>query len=168
MFENRRLVVNDWPSRDVLKWPTFESDSQTVIYQSTVPGDMCCRGNLDGSGNSRWTKYGYMGPTNYYEDPGRLWSVDTKSAAPTPVPLARLNTGERPTDANKSYQPSVLPAAAGGYRWVVFTSTRPCNSTINRRRSKGLQQHRDVPDGELHADDELVGHPEPALGIRRG
>jgi hypothetical protein len=124
LFRNRRLIVNHWPSRDVLKWPTFESDSQSVIYQSTVPGDMCCR-------NSGRTKYGYMGPTNYYEDPGRLWSVDTKAAVPIPAALTKLNSGEQPTDANKSYQPSVLPVAAGGYRWVVFTSTRPYGNTAN-------------------------------------
>jgi hypothetical protein len=132
LFKNRRLVVNDWPSRDVLKWPTFESDSQSVIFQSTTPGDTCCRGNVDSTtGLSRWTKYGYMGPTNYYEDPGRLWSVDAKSATPAPVALAKLNGGEQATDANKSYQPSMLPTAAGGYRWVVFTSTRPYGNTVN-------------------------------------
>ncbi len=131
LFQNRRLLVNDWPSRDVLKWPTFESDSQSVIFQSTTPGDTCCRGNLDSNGNTRWTKYGYMGPTNYYEDPGRLWSIDSKSATPTPVALAKLNSGEQATDANKSYQPSVLPTSAGGYRWVVFTSTRPYGNSVN-------------------------------------
>jgi len=124
LFKNRRLLVNDWPASDVLKWPIFESDSQSVIYQTTVPGDVCCR--IPGR-----TKYGYMGPTNYYEDPGRLWSVDSKAAQPTPVPLTNLNSGELPTDANKSYQPSMLPVAAGGYRWVVFTSTRPYGNTIN-------------------------------------
>jgi len=131
LFKNRRLLVNDWPSGDVLKWPTFESDSESVVFQSTTPGDTCCRGNLDSNGRTRWTKYGYMGPTNYYEDPGRLWSVDSKAATPTPVALTRLNSGEQPTDANKSYQPSVLPTSAGGYRWVVFTSTRPYGNTLN-------------------------------------
>ena len=72
-----------------------------------------------------------MGPTNYYEDPGRLWSVDTQAAPPTPVALTKLNSGEQATDANKSYQPTMLPVAVGGYRWVVFTSTRPYGNTIN-------------------------------------
>jgi len=94
-----------------------------VIFQSTVPGDYCCRNN--------WKKYGYMGPTNYYEDPGRLWSIDTQSATPTPVALSKLNAGEQAKDANKSYQPTMLPVAAGGYRWVVFTSTRPYGNTLN-------------------------------------
>jgi hypothetical protein len=89
-----------------------------------VPGDYCCR-------NSWTTKYGYMGPSNYYEDPGRLWSVDSQATPPAPVALTKLNSGERPQDANKSYQPTMLPVAAGGYRWVVFTSTRPYGNTLN-------------------------------------
>ncbi|HET7545940.1 MAG TPA: PA14 domain-containing protein [Polyangiaceae bacterium] len=123
LFRNRRLVTSTWPLGDALKWPSFESDSRSVIFQSTVPGDFCCRNN--------WTKYGYMGPSNYYEDPGRLWSIDTQAASPTPVALTALNSGERAVDANKSYQPTMLPVAAGGYRWVVFTSTRPYGNTLN-------------------------------------
>ncbi|HYP74981.1 MAG TPA: PA14 domain-containing protein [Polyangiaceae bacterium] len=139
LFSRRRLVTSTWPLGDALKWPTFESDSRSVIFQSTVPGDYCCRNS--------WTKYGYMGPTNYYEDPGRLWSVDTQAANPTPVALTKLNSGERPKDANKSYQPTMLPVAAGGYRWVVFTSTRPYGNTINL---PGIQQ--DFSDTSTYAD----------------
>lgn len=129
-FRNRRSIVNTWPFGDALKWPTFESDSRSIIYQSTVPWDACCQ-------NTSWTKYGYMTPTNYYEDPGRLWSVDSQAATPTPVPLTALNAGERPQDANKVYQPTVSPRAAGGYRWVVFTSTRPYGNTFNAPSTQG-------------------------------
>jgi hypothetical protein len=123
-FKNRKTVVSTWPSGDVLKWPVFESDSRSVIYQATVPADMCCR-------KSDWTKYGFMGPTNYFEDPGRLFSVDTQAANPQPVELTRLNQGERPLDRNKAYQATMLPQASGGYRWAVFTSTRPYGNTLN-------------------------------------
>ncbi|HTA92041.1 MAG TPA: PA14 domain-containing protein, partial [Polyangiaceae bacterium] len=123
IFTNRRSLVNTWPFGDALKWPTFESDSRSIIYQSTVPADMCCR--------NAWTVYGYMGPTNYYEDPGRLWSIDSQAATPTPVALTKLNAGERAVDANKAYQATMSPTAAGGYRWVVFTSTRPYGNTFN-------------------------------------
>ncbi|MEI9953125.1 MAG: PA14 domain-containing protein [Pseudomonadota bacterium] len=123
LFKRRRSLVNTWPFGDVMKWPTFESDSRSIIYQSTTPTDACCTNN--------WTKYGYMGPTNYYEDPGKLWSIDSTATTPTPVALANLNSGERPADANKAYQPTVSPQAAGGYRWVVFTSTRPYGNTFN-------------------------------------
>ena len=123
LFKRRRSLVNTWPFGDVMKWPTFESDSRSVIFQTTTPTDACCTNN--------WTKYGYMGPTNYYEDPGKLWSIDSTAATPTPVALTNLNSGERPIDANKAYQATVSPQAAGGYRWVVFTSTRPYGNTFN-------------------------------------
>lgn len=124
LFKNRKQLVNNFPYGDVIKWPTFESDSKSVIYQATTPGDMCCR-------NTGWTKYGYMGPTNYFEDPGKLYSVDATANAPTPVALAKLNNGERAMDRNKAYQATMLPTPAGGYRWAVFTSTRPYGNTIN-------------------------------------
>ena len=124
IFKRRRSVVNTWPLGDVIKWPTFESDSHSVIYQTTTPTDACCT-------KTDWTKYGYMGPTNYFEDPGRLWSIDSTATTPTPVALTSLNSGERAIDANKAYQATVSPQAAGGYRWVVFTSTRPYGNTFN-------------------------------------
>ncbi len=34
-------------------------------------------------------------------------------------------------DRNKSYQATMLPTAAGGYRWAVFTSTRPYGNILN-------------------------------------
>lgn len=125
-FRNRKTVVSTWPFGDVLKWPAFESDSKSVIYQATTPGDACCRKT-----NPGWTRYGYMAPTNYYEDPGRLFSVDTTAATPQPVELTKLNQGARPLDRNKAYQATMLPQAAGGYRWAVFTSTRPYGNTLN-------------------------------------
>ncbi|HVY25116.1 MAG TPA: PA14 domain-containing protein [Polyangiaceae bacterium] len=123
LFKNRRQIVNNFPSGDVIKWPAYESDSKSVLYQTTTAGDMCCRGS--------WTKYGYMGPTNYFEDPGKIWSVDSTAANPTPVSLDKLNNGERTIDRNKSYQITMLPTPAGGYRWSVFTSTRPYGNTLN-------------------------------------
>ncbi len=123
LFKNRKQLVNNFPYGDVIKWPTYESDSKSVIYQTTTPGDMCCRNN--------WTKYGFMGPTNYFEDPGKLWSIDSTANAPVPVALDKLNNGERAMDRNKSYQATTLPTSAGGYRWAVFTSTRPYGNTIN-------------------------------------
>ena len=123
-FINRRSVVNNWPNGDVIKWPTFESDSRSVIYQTTTPTDSCCT-------NTSWTKYGFMAPTNYFEDAGKLWSVDSQATNPVPVQLTNLNVGERAVDTNKAYQATVSPQAAGGYRWVVFTSTRPYGNTFN-------------------------------------
>jgi hypothetical protein len=133
LFRNRKTIVSTWPNGDVMKWPVFESDSRRIIYQATVPADVCCR-------KSDWTKYGYMGPTNYFEDPGRLLSVDSEAATPVPVELAKLNQGERALDRNKAYQATVLPQASAGYRWAVFTSTRPYGNTLN------LQGQQDFSD----------------------
>jgi hypothetical protein len=124
LFSNRQSIVNNWPDGDVLKWPVWESDSRSVIYQTSTPTEICTQ--CDGKTGYR---YGNMAPTNYYGVQGRLWSVDTAGGAP--VLLANLNTGERPDDANKAYQPTTLPVAAGGYRWVVFTSTRPYGNRLN-------------------------------------
>lgn len=134
LFRNRKTIVSTWPSGNVMKWPVFESDSRSVIYQATVPGDMCCR-------KSDWTKYGYMGPSNYFEDPGRLFSVDTQAATPTPVALTKLNQGERAMDRNKVYQPTMLPQASAGYRWAVFTSTRPYGNTLNLASSTSQKDY---------------------------
>lgn len=123
LFTSRRLIVNNWPFGNVIKWPVFESDSRSVLYQASTPVDWCCKGG--------WTNYGHMSPTNYFETPGELWSVNTEAANPSPVELKVLNEGERAVDANKAYQPTMLPEAAGGYRWVVFTSTRPYGNTFN-------------------------------------
>jgi hypothetical protein len=124
LFRDRKTIVSTWPSGDAMKWPVFESDSRSVIYQRTVPADYCCR-------KTNWTKYGYMGPTNYFEDPGRLFSVDTAATTPVQTELTRLNQGERPMDRNKAYQATMLPQASAGYRWAVFTSTRPYGNTLN-------------------------------------
>lgn len=123
VFKNRRLLVNNWPFGEVIKWPIFESDSRSIIYSSSPAGSYCCQNS--------WTVYGYMAPTDYYETPGKLMSVDSAAATPNPVYLARASQGERAEDANKAWQPTMLPVSAGGYRWVVFTSSRPYGNTIN-------------------------------------
>jgi hypothetical protein len=123
VFKNRKSIVNTWPFGDVIKWPVFESDSRSVIYSASPPGTFCC---VNG-----WTKYGYMAPTDYYETPGKLFSVDSQAANPTAVAMTKASSGERAVDANKAWQPTTLPVPAGGYRWMVFTSTRPYGNTLN-------------------------------------
>ncbi|MDX2055984.1 MAG: PA14 domain-containing protein [Polyangiaceae bacterium] len=123
LFTNRRLLVNTWPMGDVMKWPSFESDSRSIIYQTSTTTDWCCLGG--------WTKYGHMAPTNYFEVPGKLWSVDSQAATPVPVELTKLNQAEKALDRNKAYQATMLPTPAGGYRWTVFTSTRAYGNLFN-------------------------------------
>jgi hypothetical protein len=123
VFKNRRLITSTFPNGNVMRWPTFEGDSHSLVVSNTPPASFCCINS--------WTHYGFMGPTDYYETPGWLTSIDTTATTPTAVPLANLNVGERTLDANKSFQPTMLPVSAGGYRWVVFTSTRPYGNTLN-------------------------------------
>jgi hypothetical protein len=124
-FSNRRSLRNTWPSGDVMKWPVWEPDSRSIIFQTSTPTELCTQ--CDGKTGYR---YGNMAPTNYYGAPGTLWSLDSMNPA-TAVQLTSLNTGERAADATKSYQPTTLPVSAGGYRWVVFTSTRPYGNVLN-------------------------------------
>ncbi|MFZ5890124.1 MAG: hypothetical protein ACOY0T_03570 [Myxococcota bacterium] len=68
--------------------------------------------------------------------PGRLRSVSTESLQQSE--LRYLNDGLASQDAlafaadgGKAYQPNVLPFSAGGYRWVVFSSTRAYGNQLN-------------------------------------
>lgn len=120
-FSNRKQLRNTWPQGEVMKWPAFEPDSKSIIFNNSSPGDYC---NCS-------TPYGNMAPTNYHGVPGQLWSLDSSAVTPTAVPLTQTNQGELPEDADKSYQATMLPTVAGGYRWAVFTSTRPYGNLVN-------------------------------------
>ena len=39
-FSNRRSLRNTWPAGDVMKWPVWESDSQSVIFQTSTPTEL--------------------------------------------------------------------------------------------------------------------------------
>jgi hypothetical protein len=120
-FSNRKELRNTWPVGAVMKWPAFEPDSKSVIFNNASPGDYC---NCS-------TQYGNMAPTNYHGALGQLWSIDSSAATPVAQPLTSANQGELAVDADKSYQATVLPTVAGGYRWAVFTSTRPYGNLLN-------------------------------------
>jgi regulation of enolase protein 1 (concanavalin A-like superfamily) len=118
-FGNRRNVVNTVGAANIVRWPAFESDSRSVIYQTNPAA-------VDD------LQYGGMLPSGYSSIPGQLWSVDvTNPVAHPPVSLDTLNAGLGPADANRSYQPTVLPQSAGSYRWTVFTSDRQYGNTMN-------------------------------------
>jgi len=40
-FSNRRSIRNTFPVGDVMKWPTFESDSRSVVFQTSTPTELC-------------------------------------------------------------------------------------------------------------------------------
>lgn len=119
LFTGRTNFVNSVAAQNIIRWPAIEPDSRSVIYQTnpTTQDDL---------------GYGGMGPSGYSTIPGELWSVDMESpVTDPPVPLKVLNAGLAAYDSNLSYQPSVLPTSAGGYRWTVFTSDRQYGNTQN-------------------------------------
>jgi hypothetical protein len=118
-FSNRRNIANGVAAGNVMRWPTVESDSRSVIYQTNPL-------------NQDDLQYGGMLPSGYSTIEGELWSVDSLDPVNNPpVPLTVLNAGLGGTDSNLSYQPTVLPTSLGGYRWTVFTSDRQYGNTLN-------------------------------------
>jgi hypothetical protein len=118
-FGNRRNVVNTVNTGNVVRWPAFESDSRSVIYQTN-------------QATSDDLQYGGMLPSGYSSIPGQLWTVDvTNPVSHPPASLDTLNMGLGGGDVNRSYQATVLPVSAGGYRWTVFTSDRQYGNTMN-------------------------------------
>jgi hypothetical protein len=100
---------------------SIDSDVERACFKWNDPNEY-------GHGNGAPVARGYW--------PGRLQSVNTQSQAT--AELGFLNDGLASQDAlafaadgGKAYQPSVLPFTAGGYRWVVFTSTRAYGNQLN-------------------------------------
>ncbi len=133
-FVRTTNVVGALPQNHYVRWPTFELDSRSVIFQSTV--------TTDDDGFDWYAGMLPSGCCGRKRVRGKLWSVDSGgplgSPAPTaPVALARINLGlGNPSplggdDSNRSYQPTMLPAVVGGKRWVVFTSNRAYGNMLN-------------------------------------
>ncbi|MGD0674157.1 MAG: PA14 domain-containing protein, partial [Polyangiaceae bacterium] len=122
-FTNRRNVVNTVSGNNIIRWPTVESDSRSVIYQTNP---------VSQDDINAYPEYGGMLPSGYSTIPGQFWSVDALDPVDhPPVSLNTLNAGLGGGDANRSYQPTVLPTSAGGYRWTVFTSDRQYGNIMN-------------------------------------
>lgn len=153
---NKKRLYNTYNASTagtVLKWPFFEGDNRSVIYMETAANDFCSssdvsstspntdqlracsQGSLGGSIGAR----GNMTPTTRGYFAGRLFSIDSGASDPasTRVELAKLNDADDDggtddaANADRSYQPTVLSKAAGGYRWVIFTSTRAFGNQVN-------------------------------------
>lgn len=137
----------------VLKWPFFEGDNRSVLYVETATTDFCSSSDVtstspstdqlracsQGSLGSSIGARGNMTPTTRGYFPGRIFSIDSGASNPsaTRVELSKLNDADDDggaDDANyadRSYQPTVMPNAVGGRRWVIFTSTRAFGNQIN-------------------------------------
>jgi hypothetical protein len=142
-FSNKRRLVNNYNATTVgstIKWPFFEHDSRSVIYVQSDPNEFCSHDSNYASVDTDLERacyqgtYGNMSPTTRGYWYGKLHSLDSSSPGTTDTELAYLNSnnGALSTgDANKAYQPTVLPFAAGGYRWVIFTSQRSYGNQFN-------------------------------------
>ncbi|HET9930637.1 MAG TPA: hypothetical protein VFQ35_08115 [Polyangiaceae bacterium] len=164
-FSGKRRLLNSYDSSvpgTVFKWPFFEHDSRSVIFQASAADEFCpleayqghctgpdCAASTEGIAVdsdleracfkwSDWKEYGHGNgaPTARGYWPGRLESVNTTTLVRTALAHANAGLADQDAtrlaaDAAKSYQPNVVPFTAGGYRWVVFTSTRAYGNQLN-------------------------------------
>lgn len=166
---NKKRLLNTWNSGAPgipMKWPFFESDSRSLVYVETETTEYCSA--ADSLRTENWANtpvrkacyeaaYSSMSPTTRGYWKGTIHSIDTAAATPstTKAALANLNRAEDTTSGagananaywnDRSYQPSVLPFSAGGYRWVIFTSPRNYGNQLNSRfRSNGADSGNDT------------------------
>ncbi len=120
-FTNRELLLDNGLDGSVVKFVNFLPDANLLLYQ-------------EGEGYAKG--YGEMMPTwddlsSFWSSTGRISLVDARSK--TRRSLDRLNRGNVLSDAQRNYEPFALPVSAGGYFWVVFTSTREYGNTFQGR-----------------------------------
>ena len=140
-FSNEKLLYNTWSSNAALgnpmKWPFFEPDNRSIVFQESIPSAFCTSTNINTNTSVPCynNPYGNMEPTSRGYWPGSLYSLDSGGILPaTPTALARLNKGLSAAsgdDDDLSYQATVLPNVAAGYRWVIFTSPRAYGNQLN-------------------------------------
>jgi hypothetical protein len=135
---NKKRLINNKNSDIPLKWPFFENDSRSLLVVQTSSNEYCTSASsLSTDPNKACFEsiYGHNSPTTRGYWPGRIFSLDTNAATPssTLTELSRLNDAEDPSDADKAYQPTVLPFVSGGYRWVIFTSPRAYGNQFNQK-----------------------------------
>jgi hypothetical protein len=143
----KKRIVNNYNSVATdggipVKWPFFEHDSRSIVFVQTSNDEYCRRGDAtDNDANRACYGDGYgfanTAPTQRGYWPGSLWSSDITAATNTQVKLTKLSSGEQAADNDKAYQPTVLPFASGGYRWVIFTSPRSYGNQLNQLDATG-------------------------------
>jgi hypothetical protein len=120
-FSTKVKLVGDTNTSNLLGWPSFTPDSKFVVYDH------------HSSTSSEGISYGTWGGQR-----SALEMVDTNTKAVYMInALNGLDANSQPylpfgaDDENRNFEPNVLPLAAGGYFWVVFTSRRQYGNTIN-------------------------------------
>lgn len=138
-----------------VKWPFFESDSRSIVYVETEADEYCSSAdsghaitvNSDLRRACFEASYGSMSPTTRGYWKGKLYAIDSENPVTTRVELSKLNDADDDggdddaTDADRAYQPTVLPFSSGGYRWVLFTSPRAWGNQFNQKSSAGAATH---------------------------
>ncbi|HEY1960128.1 MAG TPA: hypothetical protein VGH28_31180 [Polyangiaceae bacterium] len=124
-FSNLVTLVKDTTTVNLLGWPSFTPDGKFVFYDHHQ--------GESSSGVSIQPNYGTWGGQRSALE---MVDVSTKQVYPINA-LNGLDTSNQPylpfgaDDENRNFEPNVLPLAAGGYFWVVFTSRRQYGNTIN-------------------------------------
>ena len=100
-FSDVKKIIDNDASRPTVTFPSFSPDSKWIAFMRAT-----------------------MARTQ--SALGELWLTDGNGTA---MPLDALNgtgyLGSDPNgDAHRSFEPSFLPLASGGYFWVVFSTTR--------------------------------------------
>ena len=143
---NKKRIINNWAPAPgnggaAIKWPFFESDSRSIVYVETEADEYCNgrTGNAAKACNGDGSAFANTGPTQRGYWKGTLFSVDSSAGTPstTKAELSKLNDAENAWDSDKAYQPTVLPDAIGGYRWVIFTSPRSYGNQLNQIGATG-------------------------------
>jgi hypothetical protein len=117
-FSNLVDIATD--PTNFLGWPAFTPDTEWVVYDADSRSDF-----------ATWNSGGVGAKSDLQI---------THLASKTSVPLSVLNGvvngqyylpfGEA-AEGHMNYDATVLPVAAGGYYWVVFTSRREYGNTLN-------------------------------------
>lgn len=155
---HKQRLFSSWNAASAgvpIKWPFFESDSRSIVYVETDADEYCSSAdsghaitvNSDLRRACFEASYGSMSPTTRGYWKGKLYAIDSENPVTTRVELSKLNDADDDggnddtTDADRAYQPTVLPFSSGGYRWVLFTSPRAWGNQFNQKSSAGTATH---------------------------
>ena len=114
-FSNYRVIGTPPPGRH-FSWPAFTPDNKWVVYQDGIGDDLA----------------------TWFTNTGKLRAVNVETLES--LQLGSLNgDGYMPgglRDEDLNYEPTILPVAAGGYFWIMFTSRRTFGNVLTGSRDQ--------------------------------
>ena len=117
-----------------LSWPSFLPDSQGFVFETSDSSDDYASYDPDTYDDADGELLQYIASEN---DVHHLRATDGQENVTFPDGGTQDTYLRNPDgtlaeqDPYKNYEPTVLPVAAGGYYWVVFTSRRSYGNTID-------------------------------------